>query len=496
MASSTEWRSVRINGIDISMVKLNGFIIFPCFEPSTMTLVVSNVKSGLGSRSTDRFETVDKSKWYVINGTNYAKINDIFDLEYVSPQTFTLENIKPRFDNVSRINPSYTRIQEVKELCWKSEDYSYMLTGLGYGDKYVNHNIANFDFQVPPIDMSYMFTKSGNYPNEINEILGLIDGSNVTSASHLFYYTDINGDFRPNITFTDKLTNLNHVFGNHSGGNVPLTGLDLNHWDVSNVTDFNEAFAGLDKLKSLNIDSWNCQSATDLGGLCFFNKTLTNDQFQYIVDKFNGAKVDNLHSTFSYCTNFEAVDMSRINTSNLTEISRTFEHTSVRDVADLHIENWDTSKVVSTQDMFNDCPNLTNADTIFNWSVPNLVMSYNMFSDCPLLTRIDFSKWQPQAVTNIEGMFKNDTSLQYVNLKGWKNSTEYAYCREMFANCTSLSEIHMEDWDWDVVRTKGSYKDMFKGVSAKIYVNRTFGKFRDLAYIEGGASHLEIQYIW
>ena len=94
----------------------------------------------------------------------------MFDLEYVSPQTFTLENIRPRFDNESRISPSYTRIQEVKELCWKSEDYSYMLTGLGYGDTYVNHNIANFDFQVPKRSWTYTFDEHTTLISDIDKI--------------------------------------------------------------------------------------------------------------------------------------------------------------------------------------------------------------------------------------------------------------------------------------------------------------------------------------
>jgi surface protein len=118
-------------------------------------------------------------------------------------------------------------------------------------------------------------------------------------------------------TWCRNVTNMGGMFLDCTS----LTNLNINNWDVSNVTDMSYMFRGV-KLSTLNLNNWN--------------------------------------------------------TSNVTRMQMMFYNCS--NLSNLYISNWDVSKVTTFEEMFWDCPSLTNID-FSNWDFSSAIQpdSFRLF---------------------------------------------------------------------------------------------------------------------
>ncbi len=117
---------------------------------------------------------------------------------------------------------------------------------------------------------------------------------------------------------------------------------DINHWDVSQVTNMTYMFFGAINFIS-DISSWNTSNVT------------------------------NMALTFYIATNFNS-DLSNWNTSNVKDMNNMFSNT-IKFNSDL--SNWNTSNVVNMSFMFYKTQNF-NSD-LSNWNTSNVKNMLNMF---------------------------------------------------------------------------------------------------------------------
>ena len=126
----------------------------------------------------------------------------------------------------------------------------------------------------------------------------------------------------------------------------------------------------------------------------------SDDFFKYIVP------IGSLNGTFLGCQSLTSLDLSKWDTSNVTDMSWMF--VGCYSLTSLDLSSWDVSNVTDMYNVFYNCGSLTSLD-LSNWNTSNVTSMSGMFEGCTNLTEIrmggDVSK-----VTNMGGMFDNISS--------------------------------------------------------------------------------------
>ena len=132
---------------------------------------------------------------------------------------------------------------------------------------------------------------------------------------------------------------------------------DLNHIDVSEVTDMNKLFS--------------CAEKDYLGQQ--YNDLNPN------INSWNVSKVEKMWCMFWKCKNFNK-DLSQWNVGNVNHTGGMFAGC---ESFNQDLSGWDVSNVTNMNDMFYECKKF-NQD-LSRWNVKNVKKSYiNMFYECPI----------------------------------------------------------------------------------------------------------------
>ena len=158
---------------------------------------------------------------------------------------------------------------------------------------------------------------------------------------------------------------------------------DISNWDVSNVTNMSNAFAGI-TCDKLDISNWNVSNVTNMS------------------NAFAGIKCNNL-------------DISKWDVSNVTDMSNTFAFAGIENLIKLNISDWDVSKVTNMCGMFRDVNILY--INVNNWNTSNVINMTNMFSNIQFLI-LNARNWNITNVTDMTNMFSNIESLN-LDISGW-----------------------------------------------------------------------------
>ena len=94
---------------------------------------------------------------------------------------------------------------------------------------------------------------------------------------------------------------------------------------------------------------------------------------------------------------------------------------------------------------FSSLPNLTEID-LSNWDTSHMTRMHCMFGSCTSLTSLNLSNWDTSRVTCMSGMFENCTSLTSLDLSSWNTSSVTEICR-MFFGCSNLMSLDLSGWD-------------------------------------------------
>ena len=215
---------------------------------------------------------------------------------------------------------------------------------------------------------------------------------------------------------TKNVIDMSNIFyGCHSLNSLP----DINKWDISNVTNLNGCFSGCSSLKVIpDISKWNTKNIINLSSLFYDCSSLKEIPD---ISKWNTSSIKDMSYIFSKCSSLISLnDISKFNTSNVTDMSYMFyKCSSLTEIPNLSkwntsnvenmsymfykcssikyidIEKIDTRNLKDISHMFSGCTNLINFGDIEKWKTKKLIKMNKFISDCPSLKHIpDISKWE------------------------------------------------------------------------------------------------------
>ena len=285
--------------------------------------------------------------------------------------------------------------------------------------------------------------------DKLNEIenINLLDTSNVTNMSGMFYYCDKLTSLDVSNFDTSQVTNMSSMFYGCSG----LTNLDVSNFDTSEVTNMSSMFYGCSGLTSLDLSNFDTSQVTNMSLMFYYCSKLTSLD----VSKFDTSEVTTMSHMFYECNNLTGLDLSNFDTSKVTMMNSMFF--SCSRLTSLDVSSFDTSKVTTMDSMFSYCSSLTSLD-LSNFNTSNVTGMSAMFSGCISLTNLDLSKFDTSQVTNMSHMFGNCIGLTSLDFRKATFDKVTSYTN-MLASVLSTINIITKD-----ATTKSWLEDKLGGI--------------------------------
>ena len=133
--------------------------------------------------------------------------------------------------------------------------------------------------------------------------------------------------------------------------------------------------------------------------------------------------------------NCESMDLSKVNTSNVTNMSAMFRY--CYRLTSLDLSCWDTGNVTHMGEMFANCMNLSSLN-LSGWNTSNVTSMTSMFSGCGNLTSLDLWSFKTGNVTDMYSMFANCMLLSTIYAGEMWSTENVRFSGEMFYHCNAL----------------------------------------------------------
>ena len=199
------------------------------------------------------------------------------------------------------------------------------------------------------------------------------------------------------------------------------------------------SFRGCDGLNKVDLSNVNTENVTTMRSMFCGCKSLTGLD----LSSFDTRSVMDMSSMFSVCQSLTSLDLSSFDTRNVTDMGSMFD--GCNSLIGLDLSSFDTKNVTYMSSMFRNCQSLTSLD-LSSFDTKNVTDMYFMFRNCQSLTSLDLSSFDTKNVTNMFCMFYDCNSLTSLNLSNFSIS-ENCLVSDMFHNCTNLKEIIMRGCD-------------------------------------------------
>ena len=191
-------------------------------------------------------------------------------------------------------------------------------------------------------------------------------------------------------------------------------------------------FAYLDNVSSLDLSGLDTSNMTSMSNMFLNSKSLTNID----VSGFDTSKVVNMAKMFEGCTNLVNLNLSNFNTTSVTNMNMMFR--KCNNLRQLEISGFDTSNVTNMSYMFQNCISLTNLD-FPSFDTSNVINMPAMFQNCRSLISLDLFNFNTSKVTLMNSIFFGCTNLKTIYVSDLWNMSNVTNSENMFYNCSSLT---------------------------------------------------------
>ena len=196
-------------------------------------------------------------------------------------------------------------------------------------------------------------------------------------------------------------------------------------------------FVDLETIDLSGLDTSNVTDMSDMFTLCRSLKSIRG------LETLDTSKVENMESMFYACYSLESLDLSNFNTENVTNMRHMFYECS--NLKSLDVSNFDTKNVTDMYGMFRNCENLQSLD-ISGFNTENVTNMMGMFAFCESLEYIDVSNFDTKKVTNMNSMFAYCYNLESLDVSHF-NTENVTNIAGMFNECHNLKNIDISNFD-------------------------------------------------
>lgn len=161
------------------------------------------------------------------------------------------------------------------------------------------------------------------------------------------------------------------------------------------------------------------------------------------TDGWDTSGIVTMQQMFHGCSSLTSLDVSNFNTEKVTNMYSMFYN--CKSLTSLDVSNFNTEKVTKMDNMFFGCSSLTSLN-VSNFNTKNVTTMSWMFSNCSSLISLDVSNFNTSQATFIDAMFANCPKLASINVSNFDTgkATNMSY---IFQNCSSLTSIDVSNWN-------------------------------------------------
>ena len=204
-------------------------------------------------------------------------------------------------------------------------------------------------------------------------------------------------------------------------------------------TNGNKMFAYLDNVSTLDLSGLDTSNMTNMTYMFYKSTSLTNID----VSGFDTSKAVNMSGMFNGCTNLENLNLSNFNTEKVTSMTQMFW--GCNKLYNINLSSFNTSKVTTMTHMFRDCKSLVNLN-LSNFDTSNVKSFFYMFYGCSSLEYLDLSNFNTRNVTDMNWMFTQCSNLKEIDLSSFDTS-KVVDMSWMFAGCNALLKLNLSNFN-------------------------------------------------
>ena len=176
------------------------------------------------------------------------------------------------------------------------------------------------------------------------------------------------------------------------------------------------------------------------------------------LSNFDTSKVTNMQYMFRGMSSLTTLNLSNFNTSRVTNMGGMF--VDMRNLTSLNLSNFNTSNVTNMSSMFSDMRNLTTLN-LSNFNTSKVTNMNSMFSHVSKLTSLNLTNFDTSQVTDMSFMFYDMSKLTTLDLSNFdtSNVTNMSW---MFRQMTNLTTLNLSNFNTSKVTDMGymfSYMD-------------------------------------
>ena len=261
-------------------------------------------------------------------------------------------------------------------------------------------------------------------------------------------YLNSNNEITISITL-DSLDSIGEIFIVSEEANIIPDEIYLNGELIATSVKI----INLTEIENIVTLKWNCPLKT-----CE-NMFMGSEYINKVdLSKFDTSKVTNMARMFESCSYLTSIILNNIDTSLVTSMDYMFNY--CMSLTSLDLNGFNTSNVKSMEGMFQSCIKIKEL-YLNNFITSSVNEMKNMFNGCYTLTTLDLSNFDTSLVVNMSFMFQNCYSLISLNINNF-NTLNVEQMNGMFSNCQSLISINLINFETPKINYKQNLFSLIK----------------------------------